>query len=79
MRQGRDLEKLVSAQYPRQTVDRAVLEQIKEAAFLYDSSLMASDDAYEILLNNQPTGVVELPIEWILDDHSYFGRSAMAH
>jgi hypothetical protein len=29
---------------------------------------MASDDAYEILLDKQPTGVVELPIERIPDD-----------
>ncbi len=34
---------------------------------------MASDDAYEILLDQQPTGVVELPIERILDDFPYFG------
>src|SRR6266851_4610792 len=47
--------------------------QVKNAGFLYDSSLMASDDAYEILLDKQPTGVVELPIERILDDFPYFG------
>ena len=49
------------------------MEQVKDAGFLYDSSLMASDDAYEILLDKQPTGVVELPIERILDDFPYFG------
>ncbi len=48
------------------------LKQIKEAEFLYDSSLMASDDAYELLLDGEPTGVVELPIERILDDFPYF-------
>ncbi len=47
--------------------------QVKAAGFLYDSSLMASDDAYEILLDRQPTGVVELPIERIVDDFPYFG------
>ena len=46
---------------------------MKDAGFLYDSSLMASDDAYEILLDKQPTGVVELPIERIVDDFPYFG------
>jgi peptidoglycan/xylan/chitin deacetylase (PgdA/CDA1 family) len=50
--------------------------QVKEAGFLYDSSLMASDDAYEILLDGKPTGVVELPIERILDDAPYFGGNA---
>jgi len=49
------------------------LKQVKDAGFLYDSSLMASDDAYEILLDGQPTGVVELPIERIVDDFPYFG------
>ena len=50
--------------------------QVKAAGFLYDSSLMASDDAYEILLDGNPTGVVELPIERILDDFPYFGGNA---
>ena len=30
------------------------MKQIKDAGFLYDSSLMASDDAYEILVDRQP-------------------------
>ncbi len=50
--------------------------QVKAAGFLYDSSLMASDDAYELLLDGTPTGVVELPIERILDDSPYFGGNA---
>lgn len=52
------------------------MKQIKEAGFLYDSSMMGSDDAYEILSEGQPSGVVELPIEWILDDVPYFGGTA---
>jgi peptidoglycan/xylan/chitin deacetylase (PgdA/CDA1 family) len=51
-------------------------KQIKDAGFLYDSSLMASDDAYEILLDGTTTGVIELPIERILDDFPYFGGGA---
>ena len=50
--------------------------QIKAAGFLYDSSLMASDDAYEILIDGQPSGVIELPIERILDDAPYFGGNS---
>ena len=50
--------------------------QVKAAGFLYDSSLMASDDAYELLLDGKPTGIVELPIERILDDSPYFGSNA---
>lgn len=52
------------------------MKQVKEAGFLYDSSLMASDDAYEILLDGQPTGVLELPIERIVDDYPYFGAAS---
>jgi len=50
--------------------------QVKAAGFLYDSSLMASDDPYELLLDGQPTGIIELPIERILDDFPYFGGNA---
>jgi hypothetical protein len=39
---------------------------------LYDSSLMADEDSYELLLDGEPTGVVELPVEWIRDDAVYF-------
>jgi len=44
----------------------------KEMGLLYDSSLMADDDCYELLLDGEATGVVELPVEWIRDDAVYF-------
>jgi peptidoglycan/xylan/chitin deacetylase (PgdA/CDA1 family) len=44
----------------------------KELDLLYDSSLMADDRPYEVLAAGQPTGIVELPVEWILDDYPYF-------
>ncbi len=58
---------------PSWAFSRFTMQQVKEAGFLYDSSLMASDDAYEILLAGKPSGMVELPIGWILDDYPYFG------
>ena len=48
------------------------LNVILELGLLYDSSLMADDDPYEVLQNGQPTGLVELPVEWIRDDAPYF-------
>jgi peptidoglycan/xylan/chitin deacetylase (PgdA/CDA1 family) len=45
---------------------------IRELGLLYDSSLMADDDPYEIEADGQPTGIVELPPEWIRDDAVYF-------
>jgi peptidoglycan/xylan/chitin deacetylase (PgdA/CDA1 family) len=45
---------------------------IREMGLLYDSSLMADDDPYELNEDGKPTGVVELPPEWIRDDAVYF-------
>ena len=45
---------------------------IKEMGLLYDSSLMADDEPYELMSDGEPTGVVELPPEWIRDDAVYF-------
>ena len=44
----------------------------KEMGLLYDSSLMADEDCYELLLDGEPTGVIELPVEWVRDDAVYF-------
>jgi peptidoglycan/xylan/chitin deacetylase (PgdA/CDA1 family) len=65
--------KPVGYRAPSWQFSKFTMAQVKAAGFLYDSSLMASDDAYEILLDGQPTGVVELPIERIVDDFPYFG------
>jgi len=43
----------------------------REMGLLYDSSLMADEDCYELLLDGAPTGIVELPVEWIRDDAAY--------
>ena len=45
---------------------------IRELGLLYDSSLMADDDPYELVADGEPTGVVELPPEWIRDDAVYW-------
>ncbi|HXX37440.1 MAG TPA: polysaccharide deacetylase [bacterium] len=43
-----------------------------EMGLSYDSSLMADEDCYELLLDGSPTGIVELPVEWLRDDAVYF-------
>ena len=48
------------------------LDIIREMGLLYDSSLMADDDPYELMDQDQPTGIVELPPEWIRDDAVYY-------
>jgi peptidoglycan/xylan/chitin deacetylase (PgdA/CDA1 family) len=52
------------------------LELILKAGFLYDSSMMAMDEPYEVLADGRATGLVELPIEWILDDFPYYSGNA---
>jgi peptidoglycan/xylan/chitin deacetylase (PgdA/CDA1 family) len=47
------------------------LDLIREADLTYDSSLMADDEPYELLANGEPTGIVEIPVEWIRDDAPY--------
>ncbi|MEU5731318.1 polysaccharide deacetylase family protein [Streptomyces antimycoticus] len=43
-----------------------------ELGFAYDSSLMADDEPYEIVADGRPTGLVEIPVDWIRDDAPYF-------
>jgi peptidoglycan-N-acetylglucosamine deacetylase len=52
------------------------LGQLLKAGFLYDSSMMAMDAPYELVADGKPTGLIELPIEWILDDFPYFSGNA---
>src|SRR5215470_18107681 len=60
---------------PSWAMSRFTMQQVKAAGFLYDSSLMASDDAYEVNIDGKQSGVIELPIERILDDAPYYGAS----
>ena len=48
------------------------LDIIRELKLLYDSSLMADDDPYELTDGGEPTGIIELPPEWIRDDAVYY-------
>jgi peptidoglycan-N-acetylglucosamine deacetylase len=50
----------------------------KELGLAYDSSLMADEDCYELLLDGAPTGIVEFPVEWIRDDAVYFSMNRFA-
>ncbi|WP_305968966.1 MULTISPECIES: polysaccharide deacetylase [unclassified Mameliella] len=44
---------------------------VAEAGFLYDSSMMADDDPYELITQGTPTGLIELPVDWNRDDAVY--------
>ncbi len=61
-------ERPVGYRAPSWNFSDATLDMLLEMGFLYDSSLMADDRPYEILASGEPTGMVELPVDWILDD-----------
>ncbi|MFQ5738787.1 MAG: polysaccharide deacetylase [Acidobacteriota bacterium] len=61
-------ERPVGYRAPSWNFSPNTLSIIRELGFLYDSSLMADDRPYEILASGQATGLVELPVDWILDD-----------
>jgi peptidoglycan/xylan/chitin deacetylase (PgdA/CDA1 family) len=77
MRSANKLEEItgvrpVGIRTPSWDFSQHTMEITREMGLIYDSSLMADDDPYEILENGQPTGVVELPVEWIRDDAPYW-------
>jgi len=47
----------------------------QKLGLLYDSSMMAMDEPYELLANGKSTGLIELPVTWVQDDAPYFGRT----
>ncbi len=72
-----DLERLtgmrpVGYRAPSWNFSPNTLHMLRELGFLYDTSLMSDDRAYELLEDNQATGVVELPVEWILTESVLF-------
>jgi peptidoglycan/xylan/chitin deacetylase (PgdA/CDA1 family) len=61
-------ERPVGYRAPSWNFSPNTLSIIRELGFIYESSLMADDRPYELLAAGEPTGMVELPVEWILDD-----------
>jgi peptidoglycan/xylan/chitin deacetylase (PgdA/CDA1 family) len=57
----------------------ATIRIVKEMGFLYDSSMMADDKPYTLVSEGQDTGLIELPVEWILDDWPYFQLNWGSH
>ena len=50
----------------------ATIDIVKSLGFVYDSSMMADDRPYQLISEGQDAGLIELPVEWILDDWPYF-------
>jgi peptidoglycan/xylan/chitin deacetylase (PgdA/CDA1 family) len=54
------------------------LKIIREMGLVYDSSLMADSEPYELVEAGEATGIIELPVEWIRDDAIYFNMDRMS-
>jgi peptidoglycan-N-acetylglucosamine deacetylase len=65
----------VGMRTPSWDFSAATLKIQREMGLIYDSSLMADDDPYELVEAGEPTGIVELPVEWIRDDAPYFNMN----
>jgi peptidoglycan/xylan/chitin deacetylase (PgdA/CDA1 family) len=61
----------VGIRTPSWDFSASTLTIIRELGLRYDSSLMADDEPYEIEADGEPSGVVEIPVEWIRDDGPY--------
>ena len=53
---------------------------VAELGFTYDSSMMADEDCYELVLDGTPSGLIEVPVDWVRDDAVYlsFNRTPPA-
>ena len=74
--------KPVGARGPSNLISVHTLGLLKKHGFLYDSTLMAMDEPYELLLQGRPSALVELPVSRYLDDQMTlaavrFGPSAL--
>lgn len=83
MLRARDVLEKVSGQQvvghrsPNFDMSPNTIELVAELGLEYDSSMMADDSCYELLLEGEPSGLVEVPVEWVRDDAVYlsFSRS----
>ncbi|MBT8078090.1 MAG: polysaccharide deacetylase [Gammaproteobacteria bacterium] len=52
-------------------LSRDTIDIVAELGLEYDSSMMADEDCYELLVDGEPSNVVEIPVEWLRDDAVY--------
>ncbi len=60
---------------PSWAFSSSTLDLIQKKGFLYDSSLQALDEPYEIKSRGKDTGIVELAIDWTLTETPYLGQN----
>ncbi len=57
----------------------STLSIVKDLGFTYESSMMSDESPYELMQDGKPTGIVELPVEWIMDDAPLFNPQGNAY
>lgn len=56
---------------PHWDLSPSTLSIVREMGLIYDSSMMADDSCYELVLDGVPSGIVEIPVDWVRDDAVY--------
>jgi len=57
---------------PYWLISDRTIELVRRLGFRYDSNMMDSDMPYMLVWRGKKTGLVELPVEWMLDDWPQF-------
>lgn len=60
---------------PSWAFSAVTLDLILKKGFLYDSSLQALDEPYEVMSRGKLTGLVELAIDWTLTETPFLGQN----
>lgn len=63
---------------PYWLISDRTLELVQRLGFRYDSNMMDSDMPYMLVWRGKDTGLVELPVEWMLDDWPQFETNRRA-
>jgi peptidoglycan/xylan/chitin deacetylase (PgdA/CDA1 family) len=61
----------VGLRTPAFDVSPSTLHIARKMGIRHDSSLMADENCYELLLDGHPSGIIELPADWVRDDGAY--------
>jgi peptidoglycan-N-acetylglucosamine deacetylase len=61
---------------PSWTMSVYTMSLLQKAGLLYDSSLQSMDQPHDVLIDGKSTGLVELPVNWILDDAPFLPATA---
>ena len=61
----------LGARGPSGSISLHTMPLLKASGILYDSTLQARDEPYEVLLEGQPSGIVELPVSAYINDYRF--------